>query len=118
MAQDFQQRSQQYLSSIDAEITRLQQLREQVAGVTNNSTPEDAAPKNARKGMSEEGRRRVAEAQKKRWAKLKNEARAAAKPVKKSAKPVKAKVAKKTAARKGAARTSVTSAAATSTDAG
>lgn len=80
MAQDFLQASQQYLFSIDAEITRLQQLRKQVAAATNSSV-ETSAPKKIHTGMSEDGRRRVAEAQKKRWAKLK-EAKAAAKPLK------------------------------------
>lgn len=92
MARDFTQNSEQYLTHIDAEIVRLQQLRTQVAGAVEGDKA-IAAPKKARKGMSAEGRRRVAEAQKARWAKLKK---------KPGPKP-----AKKTAATKAAAKKTV-----------
>ncbi|MGI4755963.1 MAG: hypothetical protein ACRYGF_03850 [Janthinobacterium lividum] len=70
MARDFTQNSEQYLLQIDAEIERLQQLRTQVTGAIQGEK-KIAAPQKERKGMSVEGRRRVAEAQKARWAKLK-----------------------------------------------
>ena len=97
MASDFTQSSQQYLSSIDAEIERLQQIREQVAS-TLHSEPQKPKPADRPKqrGMSEEGRLRIAEAQKARWAKQK------AVPRKTAAKKVPAKKAavKKAAAKK------------------
>ncbi len=70
MARDFIQNSEQYLSQIDAEIQRLQQLRTQVTEAIQGDKEVAALPV-PRKGMSEDGRRRVAEAQKARWAKLK-----------------------------------------------
>lgn len=73
MARDFIQNSEQYLTHIDAEIARLQQLRTQVTGAVKGEK-ELPAPQKARKGMSAEGRLRVAEAQKARWAKLKKSA--------------------------------------------
>ncbi|MGI4854532.1 MAG: hypothetical protein ACRYF4_10870 [Janthinobacterium lividum] len=69
MARDFTQNSEQYLAHIDAEIARLQQLRTQVTGAVKGD--KELAPQKARKGMSAEGRLRVAAAQKARWAKLK-----------------------------------------------
>lgn len=70
MARDFIQNSEQYLAHIDAEIERLQQLRTQVTGAIQGDKEVAASPA-PRKGMSLEGRKRVAEAQKARWAKLK-----------------------------------------------
>ena len=97
MARDFIQNSEQYLLQIDAEIKRLQQLRTQVTGAIQGDKQVADAPK-ARRGMSEEGRKRVAEAQKARWAKLKRtDSKEPSKPktAKKAAKKV---TAKKTAA--------------------
>lgn len=71
MARDFVQTSEQYLSQIDAEIQRLQQLRKLVTGAIQGDAAVASGAKQARKGMSAEGRRRVAEAQKARWAALK-----------------------------------------------
>ncbi len=90
MAGNFVQSSEQYLSQIDAEIERLQHLRTQVTGAIEGDKAV-SAPK-ARKGMSAEGRRRVAEAQRARWAKLKK-ANAAdkTKPAKKAARKSSAK---------------------------
>ncbi|MGI4826811.1 MAG: hypothetical protein ACRYFU_01250, partial [Janthinobacterium lividum] len=55
-----------------AEIERLQQVRTQVAGAIEG---DEAIAKPARKGMSLEGRRRIAEAQKARWATQKKAAK-------------------------------------------
>ena len=81
MALDFTQSSEQFLASLDAEIERLHQIREQIAaalGTQTKANPKSvAAPK--RKGMSEEGRRKIAEAQKARWAKQKTADKAAGK---------------------------------------
>ncbi len=98
MARDFIQNSEQYLSQIDAEIERLQQLRLQVTDAIQGDK-EIAAPPSPRKGMSVEGRKRVAEAQKARWAKLK---RADGK------KPAKEKTPGKKAAKKVVAKKTVT----------
>ena len=87
MANDFTQSSRHYLTNIDAEIERLQQLRSQVASAIEG---DQAIAKPARKGMSPEGRKRIAEAQKARWA-TQNKAfvRAAKKaPAKKKAKKI------------------------------
>lgn len=70
MARDFIKNSEQYLSQIDSEIKRLQQLRAQVTEAIQGDKAVAAQPP-ARRGMSEEGRKRVAEAQRARWAKLK-----------------------------------------------
>ncbi len=78
MAQAFLQNSEQYVSHIDAEIERLQQLRNQVAEAIEGEK-QIAAPKKTRGGMSAAGRLRVAEAQKARWAKQKKAAKKAAK---------------------------------------
>ena len=85
MAQAFTQNSEQYVSQIDAEIERLQQLRSQVAEAIEGEK-QIAAPKKTRGGMSAEGRLRVAEAQKARWAKQKKAAKKAAETVVKSPK--------------------------------
>ena len=92
MAGNFVQSSEQYLSQIDAEIERLQNLRTQVTGAIQGDK-EVNAPR-ARKGMSAEGRKRVAEAQKARWAKLKKDSE--------KQKPA-AKKSRKTSAKKTAA---------------
>lgn len=104
MARDFSQSSSLYLASIDAEIVRLQTLREHVSAAVEADEAIAEPAKTGRKGMSEEGRRRVAEAQKARWAKQKKAAKSAAKtPVKKVAakkSPAKKSAAKKTSAAK------------------
>ncbi|MGI4757626.1 MAG: hypothetical protein ACRYGF_12355 [Janthinobacterium lividum] len=99
MAQAFTQNSEQYVSHIDAEIERLQQLRGQVAEAIEGEK-QITAPKNTGRGMSAEGRLRVAEAQKARWAKQKKAEKKAAKAV--IAKPAKKVVAKKSVAKKSA----------------
>ena len=98
MARDFAQSSSQFLASIDAEIERLQNLRQQVAAAVDEDQAIDNPAKSIRRGMSEEGRRRVAEAQKARWAKLKKASKAETKA------PVKKAVAKKTPIKKSAAK--------------
>ena len=109
MAQAFNQNSEQYVSHIDAEIERLQQLRNQVSEAIEGEKA-IVAPKKPgkRKGMSAEGRLRVAEAQKARWAKQKKAAKKAAKavvapPAKKAAKRVTQAPAKKAAGKSIAA---------------
>ncbi|MGI4757763.1 MAG: hypothetical protein ACRYGF_13040 [Janthinobacterium lividum] len=97
MAQAFTQNSEQYVSHIDAEIERLQQLRNQVSEAIEGEK-QIVAPKKTGGGMSEEGRLRVAEAQKARWAKQKKDAKKAAKAVVTS--PVKKTSATKTVAKK------------------
>ena len=99
MAQAFTQNSEQYVSHIDAEIERLQQLRNQVAEAIEGEK-QITAPKNTGGGMSAEGRLRVAEAQKARWAKQKKAAKKAAKAV--APNPVKKAVAKQVVAKKAA----------------
>jgi hypothetical protein len=58
------------LSSIDAEIARLQQARALLAGIDAKPASEVAVPKRARRKrtMSAEARKRIGEAQRKRWA--------------------------------------------------
>ena len=85
MARDFTQNSEQYLTHIDAEIARLQQLRTQVTGAVKGEKELSSSPQKARKGMSAEGRLWVAAAQKARWAKLKKAAPKAAPRVAKKA---------------------------------
>jgi hypothetical protein len=56
----------QILSSIDAEIAQLERARALLSGTAATKT---APPRSRRKGrMSAEGRKRIAEAQRKRWA--------------------------------------------------
>lgn len=77
--------SQQYLAEVDAEIERLGQLRKLVTAAIQGEKAVAAAPKKERKGMSAEGRQRVAEAQKARWAALKKSAGKAPKKAAKTA---------------------------------
>ncbi len=79
MAHDFEQSSTQYLASIDAEIKRLQQLRQQVVLAVSMQPAAARNAKPVRRSMSAQGRRRIAEAQKARWAKQKGAAKTAAK---------------------------------------
>lgn len=71
MPRDFTQTSEQYLSQIDTEIQRLQQLRKLLTGAIQGEAAVVSSTKKVRKGMSAEGRRRVAEAQRARWAAIK-----------------------------------------------
>ena len=57
------------LSEIDAEIKRLERARTLLGGVDSSSRPL------RRRGISAAGRRRIAEAQRKRWAALKKVAK-------------------------------------------
>ena len=74
MPRDFANSSTQFLASIDAEIERLQNLRQQVASAVDADEALGEPAKSVRKGMSAEGRRKIAEAQKARWAKQKKAA--------------------------------------------
>ena len=98
MPRDFARSSTQFLASIDAEIERLQNLRQQVAAAVDADEALEVPEKPLRKGMSAEGRRKIAEAQKARWAKQKKAAKSAAKA------PAKKAAAKKTASKKAPAK--------------
>lgn len=62
------------LSTIDAEIARLQQARALLAGTSTKTRGKSAASataapkKKARRKLSAEARKRIADAQRKRWA--------------------------------------------------
>lgn len=56
------------LSALDAEISRLQQVRAILAGGSNHTALKRGRPAGKRRTMSAEGRARIAEAQRKRWA--------------------------------------------------
>lgn len=58
------------LSAIDTEISRLQQARALLAGLDGSQLAKPIKPRATRKKhkMSAEGRKRIAEAQRKRWA--------------------------------------------------
>lgn len=77
----------QILSAIDAEISRLQQARQAIAALDGASTvparrpgrpkgsqnaataaPADGAPRKRKRNLSPEGRKRIQEAMKRRWA--------------------------------------------------
>lgn len=58
------------LASIDAEISKLQQVRNLLAGSSGGSSSV-AAKRKKHHTMTDEGKRRIAEAQKRRWAKTK-----------------------------------------------
>lgn len=65
------------LSSIDAEITRLRQARALLAGQDGYPSPRlPSGPK--KRFMSAEARKRIGDAQRKRWAKQKKAAKKAA----------------------------------------
>lgn len=60
------------IEQIDAEIKRLQEARTLLAGggsSVGNGTPKVGRPRKKKRQLSEEGRRRIAEAVRKRWAK-------------------------------------------------
>ncbi|WP_419805982.1 hypothetical protein [Terriglobus sp.] len=98
MPRDFATSSTQFLASIDAEIERLQNLRQQVAAAVDADEALAKPEKAVRKGMSAEGRQKIAEAQKARWAKQNKAAKSAAKA------PAKKVAAKKTASKKAPAK--------------
>lgn len=110
MARDFSVSSSQFLHSIDAEIERLQNLREQVAAAVDADEAINRPSRMVRKGMSAEGRRKIAEAQKARWAKQKRAEKAAAKA------PARKTAAKKSASKKVATKRPVKTAAAKTTE--
>ena len=73
------------LAEIDGEIARLQQIRAALAGIGEGSTgkrrgrPKGStnaakAAKPAKRNLSPEGRKRIAEAMKRRWAERRKEA--------------------------------------------
>ncbi len=103
MPRDFTETSEQFLASLDEEIERLQTMRDQVAAALGVAAGARPAAQPKRKGMSEEGRRKIAEAQKARWAKQKSEPKPAAPRA-----TAKKAVAKKTAAKKAAAKKTAT----------
>ena len=109
MARDFSASSSQYLASIDAEIERLQQLRQQVEAASDADQEIARPAKSVRKGMSDEGRRKIAAAQKARWAKQKKALKAAAKT------PAKKASAKKSTGKKAPAKRAAKKAAAIKT---
>jgi hypothetical protein len=60
------------LASIDREIAQLERARSLLSGLsTKTKTPKAAAPKKKRRKMSAEARKRIADSQRKRWAKQK-----------------------------------------------
>jgi hypothetical protein len=70
------------LNAIDEEIARLRQARALLGGVSNTTTRKNAKkassePKPRRK-LSAKARHAIAEAQRKRWAKVKSQKKAAA----------------------------------------
>jgi hypothetical protein len=97
------------IAELDAEIQKLQQARAVIvdSGKPAGKTPargrarasKGTAKKPARRKLSAEARKRIADAQRKRWAKVK---RAKISAGKKAAKKSSRKAAKKTAARKAA----------------
>lgn len=103
MALDFTHSSEQFLASLDAEIDRLQEIRKQIAAALGTEAKAPAADQPKRRGMSEEGRRKIAEAQKARWAKQKSTSTAAKRTPGKKASAKKAP-SKKTVFKKSAAK--------------
>jgi hypothetical protein len=68
--------TQDILSAIDAEIARLQSARALLVGTASGKRrgrPSASAGAPKKRTMSAEGRKKVAEAQRKRWAKAKKE---------------------------------------------
>ncbi|KAA6459557.1 hypothetical protein DYQ86_15650 [Acidobacteria bacterium AB60] len=59
------------LASIDAEIARLQNVRDLLAKTTMGKGAPDASTPRKRRKLSPAARERIAEAQRKRWAKQK-----------------------------------------------
>ena len=63
------------LASIDAEISRLQQARSLLTGA-NSSSPKSTSKPRKKRRLSAEARKRIADAQRKRWAAQKKSAKA------------------------------------------
>ena len=74
------------LKELDRSIAALQQARAALADGESPKVGKAAPTKRKNRTMSEEGRARIAEAQRKRWAKQKRAAKAAAKTTAKAAK--------------------------------
>ncbi len=94
MANNFAVHGHQFLAQLDQEIERLQSLRTQVASALEAgdvSKPRNQAKqkKNTTRTMSLEARQRIADAQKRRWAKQKKSAKANATASAKKAAPKK-----------------------------
>jgi hypothetical protein len=82
------------VAEIDAEIARLQQARNLLDGLQSRTTSEPAKKPAKRRKLSAKARKAIADAQHKRWAKIKAEKAsklAPAKPEKKTAAPAKKK---------------------------
>jgi hypothetical protein len=73
--------NEQILEAIDAEIARLQQARDILASALSSSPKagrkKASAAKGARRELSPQARKAIADAQRKRWAKVKREKKAA-----------------------------------------
>jgi len=63
------------ISSIDAEIARLEQARALLAGSESGAAKKQVKPRRRRHRLSAEARARIAAAQKKRWAAQKKAAK-------------------------------------------
>ncbi|MGC1296661.1 MAG: hypothetical protein WA869_16620 [Alloacidobacterium sp.] len=66
------------IAALDAEIARLEQVKDLLTGTTSKRTPRQVAPKAApkkKRHFSAEGLARIAAAQKARWAKVKKTAK-------------------------------------------
>jgi hypothetical protein len=59
------------IAEIDAQIARLQQARDALAGTSATGTPGKVSRRKGRRRMSAAARARISAAQKKRWAKVK-----------------------------------------------
>ena len=108
MALDITQSSKEFLASIDEEISRLQHMRQQVVEAIDSATApaqKVGKPVSTKRSMSPAARKRVGDAQRARWAKLKSDQKKiTAKPVlataTKKASPAKKSAVKKTPAKK------------------
>jgi hypothetical protein len=65
------------VASIDSEIARLQQARELLTGTRTRNSKATAGPTKVRRILSAEGRKRIADAQRKRWVAQKRKKKAA-----------------------------------------
>ena len=66
------------IAALDAEIVRLEQVKDLLTGTTSKRTPRQVAPKASpkkKRHFSAEGLARIAAAQKARWAKVKKSAK-------------------------------------------
>ena len=67
--------NEQIIQAIDEEIARLQQVR---AILTGGSAPVGRRPEKTKRHLSPKARRAIADAQRKRWAKVNSQKKAAA----------------------------------------